>query len=141
MTATSVGSPPEPAVQLLLRLPGAGSGRGRRARSRSKPYWLEADAVDLGGSLRARSQSARVTLDAEQLDDGSWRGQYDLWLPSSGVGGATKLMPLRRDALASAAHPVAAHCRRVVEAAYREPRTAVRGAREILRWLADLDLL
>ena len=72
-----------------------------------------------------------MVLEAQQLDDGTWRGHYDLRLPASGSCGRTKPMPLRGDAMASAAHPVAAHCRRVVDAA----------GREVLRWLTYLDLL
>lgn len=82
-----------------------------------------------------------MVLEADPRADGTWRDSYDAVFSSSGLSGATRAMPLRRDALASAAHAVAAHCRRVVAGADREPGTAVRAARETLRWLAYLDLL
>lgn len=141
MTATSALPVDDGPMQLLIPLQGPGEERPRRRRARARSYWEHADAVDLGGPLRARSRWARVEIDAEALDGGGWRGHHFLDLPGSGIGGSTKRMPLRADALASSAHAVAAHCRRVIDAGDREPTTAVRAAREVLRWLGYLDLL
>lgn len=74
MTATSLATVPERAVQLILVLPGVEPGRGRRSRRLPRPYWEQADACDLGGRLTARSETARIVIEAEPLDDGTWRG-------------------------------------------------------------------
>jgi hypothetical protein len=140
MTATSTTPVDDGPMQLPIPLLGPGEERARR-RAAARSYWDHADAVDLGGPLRARSRWARVEIDAEALDGGGWRGHHHLDLPACGMGGSTKRMPLRADALASSAHAVAAHCRRVIDAGDREPRTADRAAREVLRWLGCLDLL
>ena len=125
-------------VQLTLRL----LTGGRRGRSPRRPYWDEVDLADLGaGSLRARRRDVRVRLDLGQPEAGVWVGFHDAVLPRSGSSGATRRQPTRRDALASAAHGLARHCRRVVGTSHQQPRDEVRAAREVLQWLETLDLL
>ena len=136
MTATSTIKRP---VQLTLALVAPCSAPRHRAVAR--PFWAEVDLADLGGPLRARGRTVRVLLDAQRTEDGLWRGQYDALLSRSGVSGPTKLVPLRRDALTSAAHAVAAHCQRVIARGGHEPPSDVRAAKEVRRWLQLVDLL
>lgn len=123
-------------VQLTMRL----LTRGRR-HSMRRPYWDDVDLVDVGaGSLRARRRDVRVRLDLGRPEAGAWIGYHDAVLPHSGSSGTTRRQPTRHDALASAAHALARHCRRITSTC-DQPRDELRAAKEILRWLDILDLL
>ena len=125
-------------VQLTLRLHRGGSPR-RHVR---RPIWSDADLADLGAPmLRARWRDVRVRLDVARLDDGDWIGHHDAVLPGGGTSGTTRRQPTRQDALTSAAHALARHCRRISSTTCDRSRHEVRAAKEVLRWLDILDLL
>ncbi|HLI60780.1 MAG TPA: hypothetical protein VKV21_14055 [Solirubrobacteraceae bacterium] len=126
-------------VQLVLRL----VSRGHR-RTERRPFWDDADLVDLGGpTLRARGRIARVRIDVERTDSGTWTAHHDLIVAGTGTSGSTAPQPTRGDALVSAAHALARHCRMTLlaPASTHSPRAETRAAREVLRWLDALDLL
>jgi hypothetical protein len=72
--------------------------------------------ADVGEDLRSRNHAVRVLLAAQPDCGGAWTDYYDaLFLSNNtGVGGPTRLIPSRLDALSAAAHEVARHCRRLL---------------------------
>ena len=67
---------------------------------------------------------------------------YDaLFFSGTGVSGPTRPMPSRLDALSTAAHAVARHCRRLLDSSASQARADRRAATEVIRWLELLDLL
>jgi hypothetical protein len=137
MSAASSAPPVQLCLQLITRSP-----RGmRRARSAQRAYWDSVDLADLGGDLRARNQHTRVVLGASQRPDQTWLGYFDVLSGDDGVSGLTKPQLTRQDALASAAYCVSQHCRSTIGHPAAHCRHSVRAAREVLRWMTNLDLL
>jgi hypothetical protein len=105
-------------------------------------YWERVDLADVGGELQARNHAVRVLLAAQPDCGGTWTGYYDaLFFSGTGVSGPTRQMPSRLDALTTAAHAVARHCRRLLDSSASRSRADRRAAAEVLRWLEVLDLL
>lgn len=128
-------------VQLTLQLCSQRPGSTRVARPRMS-YWERVDLADVGGELQARNQAVRVLLAAQPDCGGTWTGYYDaLFLSGTGASGPTRPMPSRLDALSSAAHEVARHCRRLLSSSAGAVRANLRAATEVMRWLEELDLL
>jgi hypothetical protein len=126
-------------VQLTLNLL-APSARRCRAEERH-PFWDYIDGADLGGELHARRPGVKALLTAERRADGSWIGYHDLVLGAGGSSGPTRPQITRDDALVSAAYPVAKHCEAVLAQNGTAPRIDATVARQLLRWLRQLDVL
>lgn len=110
-------------VQLTLQLCASHRPGVSRVSPARQPYWTQIDLADLGGELRARNHAVRISLTAQSASDGSWTGYYDALFSQSGVSGPTRPQATRQDALATAAHAVARHCRRLLgEASCHPPR-------------------
>jgi hypothetical protein len=137
MTATPPALTDRP-VQLTLDL-WAGSERRRCVVRR--PYWDQVDLADHGGELHARRPGIRALLSAQRRSDGAWVGYHDLVLRGGGSNGATRPQSARTDALASAAYELSRYCHRLLGHAPHEPKDAVTGARQVLRWLDGLGVL
>jgi hypothetical protein len=142
MTASSL--PGDQPVQLTLELIGR-SSRAVRTPSRAsppRPFWDVVDLVDVGGpTLRACGRAVRVRLDVDQTAPGDWIAHHDLVLAASGTSAPTRRQLTRGDALGSAAHAVARHCRSILLNPERQRREDLRSAKEVIRWLESLDLL
>jgi hypothetical protein len=96
-------------------------------------YWERADLADVGGELHARNHAVRVLLAAQPDCGGTWTGYYDaLFFSGTGVSGPTRPMPSRLDALSTAAHAVARHCRRLLDSS--AGRADRRAAAEVERF-------
>jgi hypothetical protein len=103
-------------------------------------YWERVDLADVGGELQARNHAVRVLLGAQPDCGGAWTGYYDaLFFSGTGVSGLTRPMPSRLDALSTAAHAVARHCRRLLDSPVG--RADRKAAAEVMRWLEQVDLL
>ena len=99
-------------VQLTLQLCSLRPPRAARPRI---SYWERVDLADVGGELQARNHAVRVLLGAQPDRGGAWTGYYDaLFFSGTGVSGPTRPMPSRLDALSTAGHAVARHCRRPI---------------------------
>ena len=128
-------------VQLTLQLCSQRPSSTRVARPRLS-YWERVDFADVGGELQARNHAVRVLLAAQPDGGGTWTGYYDaLFFSGTGVSGPTRPMPSRLDALSTAAHAVARHCRRLLDSSASRSRADRRAAAEVMRWLEALDLL
>ena len=138
MIATST-APLDRPVQLTLNLRSP-SARRCRAQDR-RPYWDCVDNADLGGELRARRPGVKALLTAERRSDGSWVGLHDLVLGHDGSSGTTRPLPTRQDALVSAAYRMAEYCDGVLRLNGTAPKTHATGARQLLRWVRNLDLM
>jgi hypothetical protein len=127
-------------VQLTLQLCSQRPGSLRAARPRLS-YWERVDLADVGGDLQARTHAVRVLL-AAQAEGGAWTGYYDaLFFSGTGISGPTRPMPSRLDALSTASHAVARHCRRILDSSTSRSRADLRAAKEVMQWLEQLDLL
>lgn len=132
-------SPHQP-VQLCLDLVTRPCRPGRSPRSAPRAYWDYVDLADVGGELRARGPNARAAIASAQSTAGVWTATFDLLLCRGGTSGTTKPQETRGDAITSAAYAIALYCRTVASDATCG-RVDVRAAREVLRWLTELDVL
>lgn len=123
-------------LRLDLRTPAAS-----RTRRQPRPYWVSVDLADVGGELHAIRPDARAVIGTERSGDGRWIGYHDLILGIGGSDGRTRPQPCRVDAMVSAAPQLAGYCHSVLARNGSTPRTEARGARHLLEWLEDLDLL
>ena len=140
MATHAAGAAARPAllhpVQLTLQLCSIRAGRPHSS------YWERVDLADVGGELQARNHAVRVLLGAQPDCGGTWTGYYDaLFFSNTGVSGPTRPLPSRLDALSTAAHAVARHCRLLISPSAAQPRADIRAAKEVIRWLELLDLL
>jgi hypothetical protein len=126
-------------VQLTLDLR-APTARRTRAVER-RPYWAYVDLADLGTDLCARRPGVSALLAAERRRDGSWVGYHDLLLDNGGTSGETRPQSSRQDALASAAYGLAGHCQALLSQRNGRMTPSTTAARQLLRWLAQIDLL
>jgi hypothetical protein len=133
-----VATPLHP-VQLVLDLR-APTARLPRSMER-RPYWDAVDMADLGGTLCARRPGVRAVIDAQCGPTGLWLGYHDVLLGQLGSSAVTRPQPTRQDALASAAHAVAQTCRRILAAPGHHVLATTCAARQVIRWLGELDLL
>jgi hypothetical protein len=138
-TMTAVLAIPLHPVQLTLDLR---TPTVRRLRiDDRRPYWQHVDLADLGGELRARRPGINALVTAHQSQDGRWIGYHDLVLDQTGSSGATRPQSTRGDALASAAHGMAQHCNMILARRGGGPTSTMTATRQLLRWLAQVDLL
>ena len=137
MIATSL-APIDRPVQLTLTLV-AGPIR-RRSALEQRPYWDDVDLADLGGELHARRPGVKALLGAEIRPDGTWVGYHDLLLRWDGSNGSTRPHASREDALISAAYQLADRCHAVISRK-AVTKSDVTAARQLMRWLQQLDLV
>ena len=138
MIATSY-APIDRPVQLTLTL--VTRPTRRRSAPQQRPYWDDVDLADLGGELHARRPGVKALLGADSRPDGTWIGYHDLLLGREGSNGCTRPHATREDALITAAYQMASHCQGILSMNGTAPRGEATGARQILRWLGNLDLL
>jgi hypothetical protein len=128
-------------VQLCLELRTKASRTRVSVTGAFRSYWDQIDLADVGGELHARRPRVKALLTADPRSDGSWIGYHDLVLGSGGSSGPTRPQTTRVDALVSAAYMVVKHCDAVLAQNGTAPRSDARAARQLLRWLRQLDLL
>ena len=137
MIATSL-APIDRPVQLTLTL--VARPNRRHSALEQRPYWDDIDLADLGGELHARRPGVKALLGADARRDGMWVGYHDLVLGRDGTSGSTRAHATREDALISAAYQLAEHCHAVISRT-TVTKSNVTAARQLLRWLQQLDLV
>ena len=134
-------APPLRPVQLCLELRTRAPGRRAATTAVPRPYWDHVDLADIGGELRAARDGVKALLTAERQSDRSWVGYHDLVLGGGGSSGSTRPQVSRQDALASAAYQMVKHCELVLAQNGTVSRAEAQAARQIVRWLNQLDVL
>lgn len=124
-------------LTLELRTPSVRVSRAKQAR----PYWQRVDLADVGAELHAIATGVRALLTADRRVDGLWVGYHDLVLGQGGSSGPTRTQPERNDALVSAAYQLVRHCEEVLAQNGSASRSDATAARQVIRWLRQLDLL
>jgi hypothetical protein len=107
------------------------------------PFWSHLDGADLGqASLQARRGTEIAALLGARQITGGWVGDWDVRLTVDGTSGeSAKLQRDRGDALMTAADAIHSYCQAVLRHPAGRPRVDLQAARELVRWVKDLDLL